>query len=301
MVTVRLRGGQGNQMFEYAFAHALATRRNDTFRFDTTFLLDRTPGITTILGYIVRDYDIDVFNIEEHFTLLSRAARRLPVPLLYAGLSYLITRIKAALGAQFYFKEGSSMRVEDIPARGDIYLDGFWQKEDYFADITPIIRKEFTVKRMLSAQTRELANKIIKEDAIAVNVRRADYVSLERSIKAHGFVGLEYYQKGFATITEHVKNPRIYVFSDDIGWCKENLKFPGIPLTYVGHEYKGKKFEEYLYLMSLCKHFIIPNSTFGWWAAWFGSYPQKVVVAPKLWYADPAIKDNPALPSWIKI
>ncbi|MEM7514287.1 MAG: alpha-1,2-fucosyltransferase, partial [Bacteroidota bacterium] len=92
----------------------------------------------------------------------------------------------------------------------------------------------------------------------------------------------EYYDKAIAYFQEEVDNPEIFVFSDDIEWCKENLQYK-LPLTFVGHEYKGKRFGKYLYLMSLCKHFIIPNSTFGWWAAWLSRNEQKKVVMPKPW------------------
>jgi hypothetical protein len=85
---------------------------------------------------------------------------------------------------------------------------------------------------------------------------------------------------------EKVKNPTIYVFSDDLEWCKENLKFES-PYKFVEHTYAGTKFQDYLRLMSACRHFILPNSSFAWWAAYLSKYEDKIVTVPPRWLSDP--------------
>jgi hypothetical protein len=302
MITVRLKGGQGNQMFQYAFARALAIRNGDHFQMDLAPLLDRTPRS----NFIFRGYDIDVFNIEEQLTILSRAALAVPIPVLWAGVSVFLTAVKKALSIQRVVREKAAFDLESIPRHGNFYLDGAWQDEKYFASIAPMVRKEFALREPLGPHAQGLADEIVRHESICVNVRRADFVNLPRSIQAHGFVGLEYYEKGMKLIVDRLKKSqasdlRVYVFSDEIDWCRENIKFPGIPTEYVDHEYKGKKFEVYLHLMALCKNFLIPNSTFGWWGAWLANHQEKIVVAPKQWYADPSIQHDPVPIDWIRI
>ena len=130
--------------------------------------------------------------------------------------------------------------------------------------------------------SQKLAERIRSAESVCVNVRRGDYVSSPSSIEFLGFVGTEYYSESIKIIYARVTNPTVFVFSDEIEWCIDNLRFD-CPTTFVGHEYAGEKFRDYLYLMSLCKHFIIPNSTFGWWGAWL-SNSKGIVVAPKKWF-----------------
>ena len=297
MITVRLKGGMGNQMFQYAFGRALALRNNDSLTLDLAPLLDRTPRP----NFVFRGYDLDLFNINARLTFFSRAALRFPIPIVWAGKSVTLTFLKTIFGRQRFIRESSDLDFESLPRHGDIYLDGAWQSEKYFASIAPTIRKEFTLRKPLSEKTGTFFAEVKSQNAICVNVRRGDFVTVQRSIDRHGFVGLEYYEKGMAMICETVKNPHAYIFSDDIAWCKENLKFPGVATTYVGHECAGEKFGEYLALMSICKHFLIPNSTFGWWAAWLAPNRDKLVVAPKQWFASGA-DDRGVVPvSWLRV
>ncbi len=123
-----------------------------------------------------------------------------------------------------------------------------------------------------------------RTDSICLNVRRADYVDLPASINTHGFIGREYYERGINLIAPNLKNPHIFITSDDIEWCRANLQFD-YPSTLLGHEHKGLKFGNYLTLMSRCKHFLIPNSSFAWWAAWLSSSPEKLSFVPGIGFA----------------
>ena len=298
MITVRLKGGMGNQMFQYAFGRALALRNNDKLALDLTFLLDRTPRP----NFVFRNYDLPIFAIEEHVTLLSSIDKSIRIPLVFPLASETISGFKNKIGRQKYIREPAQFDSQMLLLEGNLYLNGYWQDERYFQSITPTIRKEFTLRKPLSGESAALRAEIVAEqNAICVNIRRGDFVSVARSMERHGFVGVEYYEKGMAALREKIKDPHAYVFSDDIDWCKENLKFPGVPTTYVGYEYAGEKFGEYLALMSACKHFLIPNSTFGWWAAWLSVNPEKIVIAPKRWYAD-SDDDRGVVPStWLRI
>ncbi len=308
----------GNQMFQYAFARALAERNGDEVVLDAAPLLDRTPRPNFLFhGFVFRGYDLDIFNIDARLTLFSRVALRFPVPVLWAGLSVIVTFVKSIFGVQRFVREAADFNIESLPKHGNFYLDGAWQSERYFEAIAAMIRREFVLREPLSARARELEAQIRAGGSIGVNVRRGDFVTVARSIKQHGFVGLEYYQQGMKIVLAGLGNPQtphVYVFSDEIDWCRENLKFPEFPdlaVTYVGHEYAGKKFGEYLQLLAACRHFIIPNSSFAWWAAWLGgmtdpsgaSKPgvQKIVVAPKRWYADGSPERGVVPSTWVRV
>ena len=126
-------------------------------------------------------------------------------------------------------------------------------------------------------------------------------MNLQASIDTRGFVRREYYDRGIALIAPRPKYPHVFVTLDDIEWCRENLHFD-CPTTVLGHEHKGYKFGNYLTLMSCCKHFLIPNSTFAWWAAWLSVFPDKIVVCPRNWFRDPKIDSSDMIPGgWMRL
>ena len=120
---------------------------------------------------------------------------------------------------------------------------------------------------------------IQNSNSILINIRRTDYLNTS----FHGVFGSDFVNDAVAMIKEKVENPKFFIFSDDVDWCRDNLHVENSVL--VDHTYAGKKFETYLQLMVNCKHFIIPNSTFAWWAAWLCNNPNKIVIAPQKWFA----------------
>jgi hypothetical protein len=112
---------------------------------------------------------------------------------------------------------------------------------------------------------------------------------------------MQYFLAAIEKMKTLVRNPIFYVFSDDKEWC--NFHFSHMDnVIVVGAEHDGKKFGNKLQLMSLCKYFIIPNSSFGWWAAWLGNYNNKLVISPQKWFNDPGYNTKALLPSsWISL
>ena len=286
MVTVKLKGGLGNQMFQYALGRTIAQRRGTSIALDvSSYRYDK-----------LREYSLGIFKIAEKFgdfprrglaralgQRLSCNLGRLRVP----GFTYVLTE------KRFSFDP----TVLDAPR--DVYLDGYWQSEKYFKEIEHTIREEFALNSTMG-NVQKLAERIQSTESVCVNVRRADFVSLPSSIAFHGFVGTEYYAESIKVIHARVTNPTVFVFSDEIGWCIDNLRFD-CRTTFVGHDYAGEKFREYLYLMSLCKHFIIPNSSFAWWGAWL-SNSKGIVVAPKKWFNTTELDTRDLIPTgWVRL
>jgi hypothetical protein len=297
MIVVKLQGGLGNQMFQYAVGRELQRRSGGELALDLTLLLDRFPRS----NMVVRDYNLDIFRIQPRLTLLSQLARHLPVPLLYMYGSSALARALDRAGLQRYISESRSSPEEVLGARGNVYLDGHWQSPKYFAGSEAVLRREFEVKQPLSPAGEQVAAQMASTDSICVNVRRTDYVTIPTSIKMHGFVGKEYYDRGIEQIAPRLKNPHIFVTSDDVQWCRESLRFE-YPTTVLGQECKGYKFGEELALMVRCKHFLIPNSSFAWWAAWMNPSEDRIVVCPKSWFRDPKFDSPDRIPpGWIRV
>jgi hypothetical protein len=112
-----------------------------------------------------------------------------------------------------------------------------------------------------------------------MHVRRGDYVTLKNAGEFHGLCSVEYYHAALKSI-DAKEGAEIFMFSDDIEWCRQNLKFD-LPVTYVNNAFHPVWD---MYLMSLCSHNIIANSSFSWWAAWLNTNPEKKVIAPEYWF-----------------
>jgi hypothetical protein len=183
------------------------------------------------------------------------------------------------------------------------YFNGYWQNERYFKVIEDIIRKELMFSQVPSGKNASEVNIINStHNTVSLHVRRGDYVSEVSANKTHGICGLEYYYKALDLLKYRLGDLNLYIFSDDINWAKGNIDFLGNKV-FVDWNDDNTNYED-LRLMSLCKHNIIANSSFSWWGAWLNLNPNKIVIAPKKWFADP-IKNEEArdiVPdSWIKL
>jgi hypothetical protein len=178
---------------------------------------------------------------------------------------------------------------------GNVYLHGFWQSEKYFKNIEGIIRSEFSLKDSLSQKTLEVSKKITtKQNTVSLHIRRGDYVT---DIKTHNFLGLcspDYYKKCVSHLGDALGNLNIFVFSDDPVWARENLIFDH-HLDFVDHNDIKHAYED-MYLMSLCEHNIIANSSFSWWGAWLNNNKNKKVFAPRKWIVNTNHTDLDVVP-----
>lgn len=290
MIVTELRGGMGNQLFQYAIGRQLAEKHRTTLLMDTHFLLDRRPR----KDFVFRDYDLGIFNIQENFATpkISNTYGE-HRPAVIKAMQKIIRKRKLEYIAEkgFAFDE----RVAQAP--DNCYLAGFWQSEKYFKDIEAIIRKEFSLKIESSPQVLAFKKQLLNDNAVCLHVRRTDFVNNP----AHGTMNNDYYLAAESIILQQHPNVTVYVFSDDIEWCKANLQLKS-PMVFVENDLAGEKASGHFSLMWSCNHFIIPNSSFSWWAAWLGTHPQKIVVAPRKWFLSGNLDTSDLLPeSWIKI
>lgn len=296
MIVVKLAGGLGNQMFQYAAGRYLSKKHKVPLKLDLSFLLDRTPKD----NFVYRDYDLNIFNVQENFAqadeIINFGKYRRIGRALYTAKQIINSKIPVYVRENPYHFDLSFFR---IPANA--YIEGYWQSEKYFKEIELVIRKEFTFLNDLDEHGKEMAERIASVNAVCLNVRRGDYVLIPSVNQHHGVCDVDYFMRAVKVITGKIDNPYFFIFSDDLEWCQANLRFD-YPFIVVGHKYAGKKFGQKLNLMTRCKHFIISNSSFGWWAAWLNPNPGKVVVAPMCWFRNTRVNTTELLPSeWIRI
>ncbi|MDE2018759.1 MAG: alpha-1,2-fucosyltransferase [Patescibacteria group bacterium] len=326
MITVKIHGGLGNQMFEYAFARALSLKNHDSLRVDPSSLYDITPrepdryrkkyDKTWRKDVKYRSYGLaDVFAINPAFNWVARIESVVKIPYVATIVNKYYPRVFGKLGVWKYIKE-KGMRFDPayFNLKGNVYLEGYFRSEKYFKDYADTIRKDFTFRHPLEDDSARLGKEIAESNSVCLHVRRGDNVWNPASQKTHLVIPMSYYEKAVAIIKERAgKDIGIYVFSDDIEWCRTNMKFDA-PLTFVGDEHKGIQDGGHLQLMSLCKHFIIPESTFSWWAAWLApsNLPRaesrgveglgKIVIAPDEMFKDKTIETQDMIPEgWMRI
>jgi hypothetical protein len=297
MIVVKLAGGLGNQMFQYAAGRFLAEKHNTQLKLDTSFLLDRKPR----KNFIYRDYDLDIFNIQVSFASANE--------ILSFGKFRTLGRLTYVVKQRLFNKQ-YPVYVRENPYRFDpkffhipsnAYIEGYWQSECYFKPITNIIRRDFSFYKPLDRLGREMAQQVSMVNSVCLNVRRGDYVSIKATNKHHGVCEKDYFHRGISFIADKIEKPHYFIFSDDVEWCRDNLVFD-YPHTIVENKYAGFKFGQKLQLMTMCKHFIIANSSFAWWAAWLCSHSEKIVIAPLNWYRNPRMNTQYLIPnSWVRI
>ncbi len=286
MIIVKLTGGLGNQLFQYALGRHLAIKNKCQFKLDIT-------GFET---YKLHNYTLPYFNITE------MVASPLEILWLKNPARRVLERFLPFSMRSYAEERGFTFDPNIFNVGSNIYIDGYWQSEKYFKEIEDIIRKDFTLKEPISEEAKRISEQIMKSESVSLHIRRGDYAKNERTKKVHGLCSPEYYSQALAFILRKTANPKLFIFSDDITWAKTNLDLHDIPAVFVsdGND-KVKNFEE-LYLMNLCKHNIIANSTFSWWGAWLNSNVGKIVIAPKRWFVDETKNTNDLIPeTWIRI
>ena len=292
MIISHIVGGLGNQMFQYAVARALSKQ------LDTPLLLD----VSSFSKYHLHNG----FELARIFNLEAAVATKRDLDQVVGWQANLLVK-RLLLRPEFSWLRSKSLVVEPHFQYWDglklvsksAYLTGYWQSEKYFKPIESLIREDFIFKRPMSSENQRIADEIAQCNAVSLHIRRGDYVQNATTLSIHGVCSLDYYRAAIQYITERVIQPKFFIFSDDIAWVMDSLSV-GYPYQYVDINHAVESYND-MRLMSLCQHNIIANSSFSWWGAWLNSNPEKVVIAPKRWFAvDRDISD--LLPmEWVSI
>ncbi|MCX7303129.1 MAG: alpha-1,2-fucosyltransferase [Hyphomicrobiales bacterium] len=274
----------GNQMFQYAAGRALALRSGSSFQLDCRHL-DSAGSPPYGLGH---------FNIER-----ALSSGRLPPERKGQRIRYNVW-LKLKLPPQLLREKHARFDERLLAPLTDVFLDGYWQSERYFADAADTIRVDFQFTTLPDLQNARHLERISAVRAVSLHVRRGDYLRPEVQAQ-FGSPTLKYYRDAVDLIASNIDaEPVVYVFSDDPEWVRDNLILP-FETRVMAHNGPDKNYED-MRLMSACRHHVIANSSFSWWGAWLNASPDKIVVAPKQWFVDPRI-DNPDITpdSWLRL
>lgn len=273
LIVIKLIGGLGNQMFQYAAAKALALHTKQDLKLD----------VSSFEEYKLRAYGLHHFNINaKTFKQKSKWFRKL----------------ENKLKLTTYYNEQSFMfnpEFFNINTKNSV-LYGYFQSEEYFQKYRDVILKDFKITSPLKKQTHELLINMSQTNAVSIHIRRGDFLKHE----IHNTSKADYYKEALSIIESKIKQPTYYMFSDDMDWVKTNFK-TNFKTIYVDFNNATTAFED-IKLMSNCRHNIIANSSFSWWSAWLNTNPDKIVIAPKQWFNGDKYNYADIVPkSWIKI
>lgn len=251
MIAVHIMCGMGNQLFQYACARQVAYRNNAELKLDILGISKSERENPSHHSY----YQLGNFNIIENFATADelKTLKRITEPNFNRFVPALLEKMD------------------------NVLLHGYWQLNGcYFAEIEEILRRELTPKNPFGRTAELWKNKILAaECAVSLHIRHGDYLSpLARN--HFGLLPMRYYTDCLARLKKDFPNLTVFVFSDDIGWAKNNFRL-GVPTEFVDG---CEKDVEELFLMSYCRHNITANSTFSWWGAWLNRTPDKKVFVP---------------------
>ena len=253
---IDIHGGLGNQMFEYALF--LSLRKRHPWRL---YLFDNRYSKGVHQGYELHK----LFKVKTTWRT--------------KGFSAMCRLVPMWIKSMPIYKEASPFRYEEEVwfQKVGTYYEGCWQSEEYFAGIEKQIREVYTFdERMLNARTVALSKQIESDGTYAsIHVRRGDYIQEGRFL-----CSIEYYHEAVKVLQEKFLNLHFVVFSDDIEWVRKCIDIPNA--IYVDWNIEADSWQD-MYLMSVCHHNIIANSTFSWWGAWLNNHKDKIVIAPPMW------------------
>lgn len=290
MITVRAKGGLGNQLFQYATGYSLAKRLGQEVSIDISFFPNQT-----LRGYKLDKLKLDKTSFDEKRSkkikvlknkYLNKALRMINKSVIHLGKS------------SIYLLECRSDLVKAFPeiSAENVYLDGYYQSEQYFVKYKEDLIRQFTPNYPSEAEYKATLADIEDCEAVAVHVRRGDFLSAQNDPNPnHYLLGEQYYHNALKYVTEHLENPVFFWFSDDIDWVKKNFGEKE-NFRFVSLHTKHADIDEMM-LMKNCKHIIAANSTFSWWASWLNVHENAMHICPAKRYGNLYMIPD----GWIKI
>jgi hypothetical protein len=291
-------------MFQYAAGLALAHSRNTVLKLDVSWFSEGNAAVAH------ERYGLDCFVLNGQFATAQEldSCRGLQRNLAEHRFARLLNKIGLRryadlipLGGTWHVQKHFHFYPEFFNLPDECVIDGTFQSEKFFAPVAKVLKKHFGFRFAPSEKVAALAQEIQACEGVAVHFRRGDLVNNPKYQKSQAPLGADYYKRGIDQIRSRIAEPTFYIFSDDIAYAKEsNLCPDGAVFVDCVEDWNAY---DALRLMSLCKHFIIANSTFSWWGAWLGENPEKIVIHPQPWFADMPENDTLDLcpDSWISI
>lgn len=277
MIVIRVKAGLGNQLFQYAFGRHLSIRNNADLCLDTSWYYREKQSLVDP----ARQFLLDQFAINAQVTNV-QDLKHLHYSFNQGLWNKISWQVMKLLGMNAVFLRVTESHFHYDPQmlnlRGNLYLTGIWQSEEYFKDIASILRNELiplddALRSFAEEYLDRIRNSYSYSEVVSVHVRRGDYVFTEQQ-GAQSLLSVDYYSKAMDCFPEGTAFLFFSNSLEDINWCKQNFSRKNIFFS----ENKGT-ISDFI-LMSACDHNIISNSTFSWWAAWLNSNVAKKVISP---------------------
>lgn len=284
MVTVRFKGGLGNQMFQYALYRTLELKG-----------LEVCADLSDYQNGYFRNFELESFNniiLNNEDEIIKKKRNNIcfklnkkirnilgmrPIELRYDGLSY-------------------NDRVFDVK-KG--YVDGYWQSYKYFLDNREDLLNRFEFTSNDNNNLYKKYDKLLNSNnVVSVHIRRGDYLEKANAELFGDICTEKYYESAIRKMREKVPGCQFLIFSNDVKWCLDN--FTDDDMTVVEGDDCNSAMTE-LQMMSQCKHNIIANSSFSWWGAWLNCNENKYIIMPKHWINNEDVKDDMGPKEWIRI
>ncbi len=289
MVIIRMTGGLGNQMFQYALYLKLCSMGKEV-KFDDFTEYEGREARPVMLWAFGIDYPKatreELNRVTDGFLKLTHRIRR---------------KLFGRKSLEYHEKDGNY--DEQVLTKEPAYLTGYFQSEKYFVDIKGKVRAAFTFSEKIWSKTDEVVKKKVKMylerirscTSVSVHIRRGDY--LENEDVYGGICTEEYYYGGLEKILNVFPEAVFFLFSNDAAWVAEWVKDLSAKLEISQERFvvvEGTTEDTGYFdmlLMSKCKHHILANSSFSWWGAWLNDSKDKLVIAPSKWFNNQELRD----------
>lgn len=278
-IKIKLTGGLGNQMFQFATAYCVAKKKNVDLYLDLSwfnrrnihngFELNNIFDIFSKVSFLNNDFSFKKFKFKEFLNKIDMTYHTFNEP-------------------HFNY----TPEITKLP--NHCFLKGYWQSENYFKDYKNEIKKIFTFDKIIDEENLKMIDEISNNNSIAIHIRRGDFL-LQKNLNHHTDLS-NYYSNAIREASKNNYNLKFFLFTDDPKWVSKNFNIKGEKtVVNINH---GKNSYIDMHLMSLCKINIIANSSFSWWGAWLNKSNENIF-APKNWFNDKSINIDDLIPtSW---
>lgn len=295
MITIRLMGGLGNQMFEYAAVRSLSLKYKTKACISLAGITNKTHNV----------YSLNHLNISDEVKVVNKCLSfKLFLTYLFYGY-YMVFIVNSKNSTKRVNRMQKILQPLGIYCAPDGYIEihdsklknktlvGYFQSLKYFKDYEDIIKEELKVKDKVLPKNKKILEEIKENNSVCIHIRRGDYVGTNHQVCTD-----EYYLRAIEKMQKMVKNAKFYVFSDDIEWVINHFQFDTKNFVYITNH--NTSYEE-LRLMYSCKHFIISNSSFSWWAQYLTDNKKRITIAPAKWFQNENQKSDIFQDDWIKL
>lgn len=275
MVIVRIMGGLGNQMFQYAVAMALQMQGHKV-KIDTSYYKNIPIGDT------IRKFELACFKLNQQIEIASIKDLK-KYNTITQKILEIIQQLTGCSCSGMYIECNRGYAPEIFELK-DKYLIGYWQTEKYFKSIRNKLINVFQIKNEYMNQENLEFGKRIKgnNNSVFVHVRGGDYIQSNNIVNYGNICTKDYYVKAFQLMEQKIGKAKFYLFTNDLNYAYSVVPSSQYDIEYVDLNDELSGWLD-LYLMSCCNHSILANSSFSWWGAWLNTNEKKIVIAPNKW------------------